>query len=189
MWRTTIRRPLSPRSSACMILIWLIKSYHVHPLLGHLNRFYIQFQITNVKMPSRLSSNKSTPRSSKRKAADKPLSETTPVRHSSRIKKPSNDLLGRPSKRARKLHGDSEISNEDGNSSLDSDFEVNSTHSEPTEETSEVEDEEVQQSYSIPLPKARDAGDTPYESSQIHPNTFLFLRDLKANNNREWLKC
>ncbi|OJD14833.1 hypothetical protein AJ78_04863 [Emergomyces pasteurianus Ep9510] len=40
----------------------------------------------------------------------------------------------------------------------------------------------------IKLPKAREAGDTPYEDNTIHPNTMLFLKDLKANNQREWLK-
>ncbi|EER36782.1 conserved hypothetical protein [Histoplasma capsulatum H143] len=33
-----------------------------------------------------------------------------------------------------------------------------------------------------------DAGDTLYEDHTIHPNTMLFLKDLKANNQREWLK-
>ncbi|KAL9097973.1 MAG: hypothetical protein Q9163_006268, partial [Psora crenata] len=40
----------------------------------------------------------------------------------------------------------------------------------------------------IPLPKAREAGKTPYQPQTIHPNTFLFLRDLQSNNDREWLK-
>lgn len=40
----------------------------------------------------------------------------------------------------------------------------------------------------IKLPKAREPGKTPYQDSTIHPNTLLFLRDLKANNDREWLK-
>lgn len=40
----------------------------------------------------------------------------------------------------------------------------------------------------IKLPKARLAGSTPYSPSTIHPNTFLFLSDLRANNDREWLK-
>lgn len=40
----------------------------------------------------------------------------------------------------------------------------------------------------IEKPKARAAGKTPYRDDQIHPNTFLFLRDLAANNDREWLK-
>lgn len=38
-------------------------------------------------------------------------------------------------------------------------------------------------------PKARDAGDTPYSDDTIHPNTMLFLEDLAANNERQWLKC
>ncbi|KZM20904.1 hypothetical protein ST47_g7940 [Ascochyta rabiei] len=40
----------------------------------------------------------------------------------------------------------------------------------------------------IKKPKARDAGDTPYTESTIHPNTMLFLEEIKANNDRQWLK-
>lgn len=40
----------------------------------------------------------------------------------------------------------------------------------------------------IKKPKARSAGKTPYEDDTIHPNTMLFLADLKANNDRHWLK-
>jgi hypothetical protein len=40
----------------------------------------------------------------------------------------------------------------------------------------------------IKKPKARPAGRVPYSDETIHPNTLLFLKDLKENNNREWLK-
>ncbi|KAF2199360.1 hypothetical protein GQ43DRAFT_442534 [Delitschia confertaspora ATCC 74209] len=40
----------------------------------------------------------------------------------------------------------------------------------------------------IKKPKAREAGDTPYENDTIHPNTLLFLKDLAANNDRKWFK-
>ena len=40
----------------------------------------------------------------------------------------------------------------------------------------------------IKLPKARQPGKTPYKDDIIHPNTMLFLADLKENNDREWLK-
>ena len=40
----------------------------------------------------------------------------------------------------------------------------------------------------IKLPKAREAGKTPYTDTTIHPNTMLFLKDLQENNDREWLK-
>lgn len=40
----------------------------------------------------------------------------------------------------------------------------------------------------IKKPKARAAGKTPYQDDTIHPNTLLFLADLKANNDRQWLK-
>ncbi|OQO07185.1 hypothetical protein B0A48_07754 [Cryoendolithus antarcticus] len=40
----------------------------------------------------------------------------------------------------------------------------------------------------IKRPKARPAGKVPYADGRIHPNTLLFLEELKANNDREWLK-
>ena len=40
----------------------------------------------------------------------------------------------------------------------------------------------------IELPKARTPGKTPYRDDTIHPNTLLFLGDLKRNNERTWLK-
>ena len=40
----------------------------------------------------------------------------------------------------------------------------------------------------IKKPKARPAGKTPYRDEAIHPNTLVFLQDLKANNERQWLK-
>ncbi|CAD0027982.1 unnamed protein product [Aureobasidium pullulans] len=40
----------------------------------------------------------------------------------------------------------------------------------------------------IKKPEPRAAGSTPYSDDTIHPNTMLFLKDLKANNDREWLK-
>ena len=40
----------------------------------------------------------------------------------------------------------------------------------------------------IQLPKAREEGKIKYADERIHPNTMLFLGDLKENNDREWLK-
>lgn len=40
----------------------------------------------------------------------------------------------------------------------------------------------------IALPKARGEGGVRYADSRIHPNTMLFLGELKGNNDREWLK-
>ncbi|KAI4221795.1 MAG: hypothetical protein L6R40_008612 [Gallowayella cf. fulva] len=40
----------------------------------------------------------------------------------------------------------------------------------------------------IKLPKARSDGGVKYKEGIIHPNTMLFLGDLKENNDREWLK-
>jgi hypothetical protein len=40
----------------------------------------------------------------------------------------------------------------------------------------------------IPLEKMRDDGGIAYVDFKIHPNSLLFLKDLKVNNNRGWLK-
>lgn len=40
----------------------------------------------------------------------------------------------------------------------------------------------------ISLPKEKDDGGIPYEDDRIHPNTLDFLKALKKNNKREWLK-
>lgn len=40
----------------------------------------------------------------------------------------------------------------------------------------------------IPLPKLRETNGIPYADATLHPNTLLFLRDLKAHNQRPWLK-
>lgn len=40
----------------------------------------------------------------------------------------------------------------------------------------------------IQKPKMRDDGGVPYRDESLHPNTKLFLLDLKENNERQWLK-
>ncbi len=111
------------------------------------------------------------------------------MRQSGRVKK----AVVTPSKRlSKKRRTDSSVDDDfdrDSDPESASDFEAGDT--DVAGETGETDDadDDVLQSYSIPLPKAREAGDQPYEDSRIHPNTFLFLKDLKANNNREWLKC
>ena len=40
----------------------------------------------------------------------------------------------------------------------------------------------------IAKPKPKGDGGVKYVSDKIHPNTMSFLTDLKANNDREWLK-
>ena len=39
-----------------------------------------------------------------------------------------------------------------------------------------------------PINRMKSDGGISYEDDKIHPNTIVFLRDLKANNNRQWLK-
>lgn len=145
-------------------------------------------------MPSKASRPKSTAvgRGSKRKAANISSSNETPVRQSGRVKNAVVTPSKRLSKKKRTDSSDEDDFNGDSVAESASDFEAED--SDAAEETGQTDDDndvdaDGPQSYSIPLPKARDAGDQPYEDSRIHPNTFLFLKDLKANNNRDWLKC
>ncbi|UNI18297.1 hypothetical protein JDV02_004573 [Purpureocillium takamizusanense] len=53
----------------------------------------------------------------------------------------------------------------------------------------EDEDEDAPRKVQIiPLEKMRGTGGVEYEDHKLHRNTLLFLRDLKANNRRPWLK-
>ncbi|RMJ23595.1 hypothetical protein PHISP_05524 [Aspergillus sp. HF37] len=40
----------------------------------------------------------------------------------------------------------------------------------------------------IKKPQMRDPGNVPYRDDALHPNTMLFLQDLRENNERQWLK-
>jgi hypothetical protein len=129
-------------------------------------------------------------RRSKRQAGDISSSKATPVRQSGRVKKAISTLSKGPLKKKRRVSSGEDVSDENSDSQSVSDFKDDDSEvEEENGKADDDDDDDVPQSYSIPLPKARDAGDTPYEDSRIHPNTFLFLKDLKANNNRDWLKC
>lgn len=40
----------------------------------------------------------------------------------------------------------------------------------------------------VPIPKLRDTGGVEYADDRVHKNTLAFLKDLRANNKRTWLK-
>ncbi|KAI6082932.1 hypothetical protein F4821DRAFT_245784 [Hypoxylon rubiginosum] len=58
---------------------------------------------------------------------------------------------------------------------------------EPDAEEDSDDDEENRITF-IPAVQLRDLDGVDYEDTKIHKNTFLFLKDLKANNQRNWLK-
>jgi hypothetical protein len=151
-------------------------------------------------MPTAGSKRKPTIRGGSRSKAARLSSSSqrhTPLRQSSRVKK---NALVTVKQRSRKGlgPGSSEDGNTNSSASSTSDSDYTSAKLEVADEDGTLDGDDDDddddgndgpQSYSIPLPEVREAGDTPYEDSRIHPNTFLFLRDLKANNNRDWLKC
>ncbi|KAF6834169.1 hypothetical protein CPLU01_05147 [Colletotrichum plurivorum] len=56
------------------------------------------------------------------------------------------------------------------------------------EEDEEEDDEDERGVTIIPHEKLRPDGGMEYSDETVHKNTLLFLRDLKANNKRSWLK-
>lgn len=60
---------------------------------------------------------------------------------------------------------------------------------EEEEDDDELDEDEEPRVTITPLTKMRGTGGVDYEDDKLHPNTLLFLKDLKANNKRSWLKC
>lgn len=56
------------------------------------------------------------------------------------------------------------------------------------DEDEDEDDNEDSRVTFIPHKKLRDTGGVEYVDDRVHPNTMLFLADLKANNKRAWLK-
>ncbi|KAK0385358.1 hypothetical protein NLU13_7834 [Sarocladium strictum] len=83
---------------------------------------------------------------------------------------------GRPPKNAKLAKKESEDQYEDDEEEEDDD------------EDEERDEAAPMRTKIIPLEQMRDAGGVDYEDYKIHKNTLLFLRDLKANNRRPWLK-
>jgi len=84
---------------------------------------------------------------------------------------------GRPSKSRAKQDSDEEESEAQFEEQEDDD-----------EEEEEDDDDAPRKVQIIPLEKMRGTGGVEYEDHKLHRNTLLFLRDLKANNKRTWLK-
>lgn len=82
---------------------------------------------------------------------------------------------------------ESEKSDED-----EADYKDEPVVAEDDDEEEEDEDEDEDRPLKrtvIPLEKMRETGGIEYADSKVHKNTMLFLKDLKANNKRPWLKC
>lgn len=96
--------------------------------------------------------------------------------------KPSKKTAG-PNKKAKHTSQDED----DGDEYAEEDSDAKPGSDEDEEDD---DDEDAPPRVTItPLVKLRDIGGVPYEDTRLHKNTLLFLKDLKANNKRSWLKC
>ncbi|KAL5364201.1 hypothetical protein BJX96DRAFT_187630 [Aspergillus floccosus] len=87
-------------------------------------------------------------------------------------------------------------SREDGSDDSDSDDEYrpdvedeSGRTDSPTSEKDVEDDILPRQTTIIPYEKLRPVGGTEYADIRVHENTILYLKDLRANNNRAWFKC
>jgi hypothetical protein len=99
---------------------------------------------------------------------------------------------GRPSKKAKvEIESDGDEDDyEEEEENDDDEAGTTGTAKPDAEESDEEFDEDAPPKVTfIPLIQLRDTNGIAYEDHKVHPNTLAFLRDLKANNKRTWLKC
>ncbi|KAL7811432.1 hypothetical protein V8C44DRAFT_330419 [Trichoderma aethiopicum] len=92
---------------------------------------------------------------------------------------PKKRSRGRPPKKAKEESDDADQYNDVPDDEDDKDVE---------DEDEDDDEDGPRRVEIIPLEKLRDTGGVSYEDHRLHKNTMLFLRDLKANNKRPWLK-
>lgn len=91
---------------------------------------------------------------------------------------------GRPAKRA-------SLQKKESSDATD-DYKDNDDEEEDEDEKdddSEIDESAPMKVTVLPLEQMRGTGGVEYEDEKLHKNTLLFLQDLKANNERSWLKC
>ncbi|KAK3292503.1 uncharacterized protein B0H64DRAFT_467597 [Chaetomium fimeti] len=102
---------------------------------------------------------------------------------------------GRPSKKA-KIEIESDENGDDGDDykeedeEEEEDAETGEVVKPGAEESDEEFDEDAPPKVTfIPRIQLRDTNGIAYADNTVHPNTLAFLRDLRANNKRSWLKA
>ncbi|KAG5975880.1 hypothetical protein E4U58_006872 [Claviceps cyperi] len=94
------------------------------------------------------------------------------------------------SNRETKYENESEDRYEESADEAHNDDEQNDYNDGKQEEEEEEDDDDdaPRKVVILPLEKLRDTGGVDYADHKVHRNTLLFLKDLKANNRRAWLK-
>lgn len=108
-----------------------------------------------------------------------------------RLAKKPAATRGRSTGKRAKIEHDYEDEDDDDNDDAD-DFKediIDKDDEDDDDDDDDSDEDEMPKVTIIPLIKMRDTGGVDYEEDRLHKNTMLFLKDLKANNNRDWLKC
>lgn len=126
----------------------------------------------------------------KRKAVDSATVTPSPRRSSGRVQK----------SQVKYEESFSDVDDKGSDEDFESQVSVSENDISEVEEDSEAEERPKKKSTGAALgkdenernfviPQEKKDGGTPYVDERIHANTLEFLRDLKKNNVREWLKC
>lgn len=103
-------------------------------------------------------------------------------------KKPTATQRRSTGKKAKIERADDDDGDDDDADDFKEDVKDEKQDDDDDDDSDSDEDEEPRVTI-IPLIKMRDTGGVDYEDDRLHKNTLLFLKDLKANNKRDWLKC
>ncbi|RDA88041.1 hypothetical protein CP532_5308 [Ophiocordyceps camponoti-leonardi (nom. inval.)] len=156
-------------------------------------------------MPARKRSAPDQPVPSRRRSQRLVSSTTSKKNYAQATDEDDSDLAAPPSKRKavrrrnNKGYEEDRSSEEEKVEEEEDDWEEEDAEGEEEEggradgeedEDEEDEDEDAPPKVEIiPLEKLRDDGGVSYEDHKLHRNSLLFLKDLKANNKRSWLKA
>ncbi|KAK0708131.1 hypothetical protein B0H67DRAFT_589390 [Lasiosphaeris hirsuta] len=109
-----------------------------------------------------------------------------------RAKKPQPPkTVGRKAKKAKVVESEDEDEYKEepvDDDEEDEEDEVAQPNGNATDEEEEFDEDAPPKITFVPIPQLRDTGGVEYADDRVHKNTLAFLRDLKANNKRNWLK-
>lgn len=97
----------------------------------------------------------------------------------------SDDAAGPPTKKA-KLSKSRRSSTK---KEVEEEYKAESEAADDDNDDDEVDENAPMKVEILPLEKLRGTGGVEYADHKLHKNSMLFLKDLKANNRRPWLKC
>jgi hypothetical protein len=93
-----------------------------------------------------------------------------------------------PKKKARRSGGGQTLTEKKAKE-IEDEYKAESDAADDDDNDDEVDEDAPMKVQVLPLEQMRGTGGVEYADHKLHKNSMLFLKDLKANNRRPWLKC